>query len=178
MKRIFVSVGIWASAVLVGGICLAANPTKPGSQTTGPASAASGGVNANQRAAQAAAARNAASARRSASQRASTSTSLYGTSNNGYGYSPYGYSPYGYSPYNYGGTTPYIVGYNPYTGQMFMYPYGGGYSPYYSQYGYQNPYYGNSYLGYGYPTAVFANAGQLYGPGPIMQMMGVLQWFQ
>jgi tetratricopeptide (TPR) repeat protein len=103
----------------------------------------------------------------------------------GYSYSPYGYpySPYGssYSPYGYipPGTTPYVLGYNPLTGATFLYPYQGGYNynPYYTP-GYSYPYYRNPYLGYGYPSAVFAPAGQLYGPGPIQQLMGVDHWFR
>ena len=45
-------------------------------------------------------------------------------------------------------------------------------------YGYQYPYYRNPYLGYGYPGAVFAPAGQLFGLGPIQQLMGVGPGFQ
>jgi len=95
----------------------------------------------------------------------------------GYGYSPYGssYSPYGYYP---PGTMPYVLAYNPTTGQTYLYPYSG-YSPnYYSRYGNPYSYYQGSYLGYGYPSAVFAPAGLLYGLGPIQQLMGVGGWFQ
>ena len=67
------------------------------------------------------------------------------------------------------------MGYDPYSGQSYLYP--GGYSNSYSPYGYNGygngyPYYGR-YLGYGYPGAVFANPGQLFGIGPIQQLMGV-----
>ncbi len=91
----------------------------------------------------------------------------------GYGY--YGSYGYPYVPY---GTSPYVLGYDPYSGQAYLYPggYSGGYNPYgYSPYGYgySNPYYGKPYLGYGYPGAVFANPGQLFGLGPIQQLMGV-----
>jgi len=110
----------------------------------------------------------------------------YGYGNNSYyssyGYSPYGYSPYGYSyaPYGYipPGTTPFVLGYNLSTGATFLYPYGGSYSPNYSQYAYPYRYYQNPYLGYGYPAAVFVPADQLYGIGPIQQLMGVGPWFQ
>ena len=75
-----------------------------------------------------------------------------------------------------------MLGYDPYTGQTFLYPYSGGYTPYgyspygyspygYSPYGYRYPYYGNPYLGFGYPAAVFVNPGQLFGLGPIQQSM-------
>jgi hypothetical protein len=93
-----------------------------------------------------------------------------------YGYYPYRgygyYGPYGY-PYAPYGTTPYVLGYNPFTGQSYLYP-GGyyGYSPYGYGYGYRYPYYGG-YLGVGYPAAVFVNPGQLFGIGPIQQLMGV-----
>ena len=138
----------------------------------------------------AASARNAANAAAQAQQNANNQRPYgygyppYGYSPYGspYGYSPYGYSPYGYpySPYGYmpPGTTPYVLGYNPLTGATYLYPYSGGYSSYYPSYGNQYPYYRNPYLGYGYPSAVFAPAGQLYGPGPIQQLMGVGQWFQ
>jgi tetratricopeptide (TPR) repeat protein len=86
-----------------------------------------------------------------------------------YGYYPYRGYGYGY-PY---GTTPYTLGYDPYSGQAYLYP-GGyyGYSPYGYGYGNGYPYYGR-YLGYGYPGAVFINPGQLFGIGPIQQLMGV-----
>jgi tetratricopeptide (TPR) repeat protein len=82
-------------------------------------------------------------------------------------YGNYPYRGYGY-PY---GTTPYVLGYDPYSGQPYLYP--GGYYGY-SPYGYGNgyPYYGR-YLGFGYPGAVFVDPGQLFGIGPIQQLMGV-----
>ena len=61
-----------------------------------------------------------------------------------------------------------MLAYNPWTGAATMYPYTGGYSPYN-----QNP-----YLGYGYPGAVFAPADQIYGLGPVQQLMGVAAWQQ
>lgn len=145
----------------------------------------------------AAAARNAAAARAAAATAAAAASTRqnnhnhhvdgnygnppYGFGNDNY-YSPYGYSPYrqSYSPYGYvpPGTTPYVLGYNPSTGAAFLAPYEGGYSPYYPQYGNQYPYYRNPYLGYGYPAAVFAPAGQLYGLGPIQQLMGVDHLFR
>jgi len=148
-----------------------------------------------QQAAAAAAAKNSAAAAAAATAAASARqnnrnhrldgnyrNSPYGYGNDNY-YSPYGYSPYGYSnsPYGYvpPGATPYVLGYNPSTGASFLAPYSDGYSPYYpQQYGYQYPYYRNPYLGYGYPAAVFAPAGQLYGLGPIQQLMGVDRWSQ
>ena len=182
MKRIFVFVGMWASVVLVVGLCLAADPKRPANQpaaSTWPQPAPAGGgsryvTSPNyRRAAQAAAAAAAARAAARVRQNANNQQPY------GYGYSPYGYSPYAssYSPYGYlsPGTTPYVLGYNPLTGSMFLYPDGGGYSSFYPSYGYQYPYYGNSYLGYGYPGAVFASAAQLYGLGPIQQLMGVGQ---
>lgn len=99
---------------------------------------------------------------------------IYGNYPYGYPYGGYGnYGPYGY-PYAPYGTTPYVLGYDPYSGQAYVYP--GGYNPYgYSPYGYgyQYPYYRNPYLGFGYPGAVFVNPGQLFGIGPIQQLMGV-----
>lgn len=206
MQRILVSVGTWASIVFVAGLCLATDPRRPGNQPAAPASpqpAASGGAGGGFRYAapshnggsNASAYQRAAEARRAA-QAAAAAANVQRNSNNYYsssGYSPYGYSPYGYSPYGYPyspygyyppGTNPYVLGYDPSTGAMFLYPYGGGYSSYYppSSYPYAYPnrysYYRNPYLGYGYPSAVFANAGQLYGLGPIQQLMGVSQWFQ
>ncbi len=200
MKRIFVSMGIGASVMFLAGLCLAANPPQPvppagGLRYGAPPNNGGNGVNANQRAAQAAAAAQRAAAAQAARNNAAAARNAANVQryrNNGYyspygssGYAPYGYSgynPYGYSypPYGYlpPGTTPYILGYNPATGAMFLVPYGGGYSPYYPQSGYQYSNFDNSYLGYGYPSAVFANAGQLYGLGPIQQLMGVSQWFQ
>lgn len=52
--------------------------------------------------------------------------------------------------------------YNPYDSYGYGYS---GYSPYYSPYYYA-------------PPPVFLPAGALYGPGPILQMMGVSHWFQ
>ncbi len=199
MKRIFLWVGAWASVVVIAGVCLAAGPQKPGNQPAVPASpqaAPSGGAGgglryaappsssaAAARAAQAQAAaaaqraaqaRAAAAAQRAAAARSAAASSAQPNPPYGYGnyYSRYGYNPYGYYPY---GTSPYVLGYNPWTGQAYLYPYtGGGYSPYYQQYGYQ-PYYANSYLGYGYPGAVFAPADLLFGPAPIQQLMGMDQ---
>jgi hypothetical protein len=97
------------------------------------------------------------------------------TSPYGYGYGRY-YPPYGYySTYGYipAGATPYVLGYNPWTGSASLYPYAG--SSYNSQYGYQYPYYENSYLGYGYPAPVFVPADQLFGLEPIEQLMGINQ---
>jgi Tfp pilus assembly protein PilF len=154
-----------------------------------------GGVDANRRAAEA---RRAAQARNSAARTPTpqpTTPARNAPSFQGYnGYYPYGYggyrnyyAPYGYSyaPY---GTNPYVMGYDPYSGQTYLSPYAGGYSPNgyspygygyspygYSPYAYRNPYYGNPYLGWGYPGAVFVNPGQLYGVGPIQQLMGVDQ---
>ena len=118
-------------------------------------------------------ARNAAATRVPQPQPSISSSS--GTSNFvNRGYYPYGgygyFSPYGY-PYSPYGTTPYALGYDPYTGQAFIYPYSGGYYGN-SPYAYQYPYYANPNLGFGYPGAVFANAGQLFGLGPIEQLMG------
>ena len=93
---------------------------------------------------------------------------------NGYG-NPYGY-PYGYGYPSYGysyGATPYVMGYDPYTGEAYYYP-AQGYSPYgYSPYGYRHAY--NPFLGWGYPPAVFADASQIYGLGPIQRLMGLNQ---
>ncbi len=138
---------------------------------------------AQQAVAAASAARNAAASAAAsaakAQQNASNQQSYgYGYSPYGYGYSPYGYSPYGYSPYGYSyppGTIPYVLGYDP-SGTTYLAPLGGGYPSYYP--GYQYPYYRNPYLGYGYPGAVFAPAGQLFGLGPIQQLMGVGPGFQ
>gem|GEM_PF-2423117 len=96
-----------------------------------------------------------------------------------YGYYPYGYS--GYNPYwGYGyGTSPW--GYTPYAWSYpYGYSYGGGYL-----YGGLPPYLypGYAYTPFGpvwyqpYPAAAFMPADQLFGPGPIMRMMGVDQWF-
>jgi len=145
-------------------------------------------LDANRRAAQqaaaaAAAARNSAAARNAAvrkntvivPQNVSVPQSYYRTLPYGYGYGnygPYGYPSYGYynSPYGYvpAVTTPYAVGYDPLTGQAFLYPNVG-----YPQYGSSYSYYRNPYLGYGYPAAVFVPAGLLYGLGPIQQLMGL-----
>jgi hypothetical protein len=87
----------------------------------------------------------------------------------GYGYYyPFGYTPNNFSAYYYPpGTVPYVLGYNPYTGATTFYPYAG-----------SSAYYRNPYLGYGYPGAVFVDPGQLYGIGPIQQLMGVGNWAQ
>ena len=131
-------------------------------------------------AARTAAARNAANS----SQNAGNPPGDYQNSAYGYGYSgyysPYRYSRYSYSPYGYPYSPygyippddPHALGYDPLTGQAFYYP-NGSYSTNYSEYGNPYPYYRNPYLGYGYPAAVFVPAGQLYGIGPILQLMGV-----
>ena len=132
------------------------------------------------------AARNAAAnqQRSSEPQRAYDRSSYPGYRDYRSDYSPYysgnygNYSPYSYVPY---GTTPYVLGLGS-NGQAYLYPYTGGYSNYSP---YSNPYYssygsGYSYSGYPYvitPPMVFAPAGQLYGLGPIQQLMGVDQWF-
>jgi tetratricopeptide (TPR) repeat protein len=94
------------------------------------------------------------------------------------GYSPYGYSPYGSSQYGY---SPY--GYSPYGSSSYGYsPYSyGNYSPYgypsVSPYGY-NPYGRGAYWpNYAYSAPVFMPAGMLFGTGPIMQQMGIADWF-
>ncbi len=66
-----------------------------------------------------------------------------------------------YAPYN-----P-LTGYSPLTSPIFLNPYAGVTASYYPQYG---------YLGYGYPSAVFASPGQLYGVAPIQQLMGTAPW--
>ena len=159
-----------------------------------------GGVDTNRRAAdarhaaqaaaaQAVAAQAAAAARRAAARPvtpvrpATPSTSVSPNNGFGYGYGRYYprysygfYGGYGYptTPY---GTSPYVLGYDPYSGQSYLYPYNGGYGYGYSPYGYRSPYY-IPYLGFGYPGAVFANPGQLFGIGPIQQLMGVGPGFQ
>ena len=192
MKHILVLVGVWASVGFIAGVCLATDPRKPSNQPAAPASPPPAPSTAGSRYAAPAnygafidANRRAAEARRT-SQAAAANAQQNGNHQhvdrhfpylpNGYGssYSPYGYSPYGYMP---PGTTPYVLGYDPLTGMAFLYPLGASYSSYYSPfYGYQRPYYRNPYLGFGYPAAVFAPAGQLFGPGPIQQLMGVDQW--
>jgi tetratricopeptide (TPR) repeat protein len=76
-----------------------------------------------------------------------------------YGYDPYyGYYPYGgygYSPYDYN-----------YGGYGYPYPYGGAYGP-------ATPYY---YPWTPFPPPIFMPAGDLFGPAPIMRMMGMDQW--
>jgi hypothetical protein len=207
MKRVFVIGGAWSLVLVIGSICLAVDPKKQTNQpAASPAPAASGGLrylppsnNSGlidttrraadaRRAAQAAAARAAAAQNAAAGQAArSTSTTPSSRSSqynsnypySGYGYSSYGYnSPYGY-PYSPYGTTPYMMAYDPYTGATYFIPYQGGYSPYsnYSPYANRYAYYSNPNLGYGYPGAVFVNPGQLYGLGPIQQLMGVYGWF-
>jgi hypothetical protein len=178
MKHIFLLVGTWASVVVVAGICLAANPAKPVNQ---PAATPSNSANYNRAAAAARRAAQTQAAAAAAQQAAARNAAATATRQNrpyGYGYSTY--SPYGYySPYRYvpPWATPYVLGYNSWTGTPYLYPYtGGGYSSYYPEYGYQYAYpnYG-TYLGYGYPGAVFAPADQLFGPGPVLQLMGVGQ---
>jgi hypothetical protein len=105
----------------------------------------------------------------SPSNSANRNNGYYPGYNNGYGYYN-GYSGYGYP----NGTAPYGLGYYP-DGTPYLYPlnpsYGyGGYG--YGNYGgygyYQRPYY--------YPPFAFADGSQLFGPGPILRMMGVDQW--
>ncbi len=189
MNRIFAVGVVWILTFVVGGVC-SADPRRQNTQNTqapspppapskatqriGPGASARSyppPANANNRAAQAAAAaRSAAAAQVPLVQPASLAASSTSTYNNR-GYFPYGYfGLYGYYPY---GTTPYAVGYNPYTGQTYLYSALGGYYPYgYSPYAYNYGYFANPYLGYGYPGAVFANPGQLFGLGPIQQLLG------
>ncbi len=83
------------------------------------------------------------------------------------------YSPYNQAPY--GTTYPYAYsGYN----SQYVYPYNSGYAnPYYASYGNGYSYGSNPYMNFNYPPMVFAPAGQLYGLGPIQQLMGVDGWF-
>jgi tetratricopeptide (TPR) repeat protein len=165
MNRIIAAGGAWSLFLVLGGVCLAADQKRPGTQPA----PSQPQPKASQAAAQAAAARSAAAARLPTLQPAISSSS--GTSNYFYrGYYPYG--GYGYYPYSLYGTSPYVLGYDPYSGQAYLYP--GGYSPY----AYRYPYFTNPYLGFGYPDAVFANPGQLFGLGPIQQLMGGNQGFQ
>ena len=88
------------------------------------------------------------------------------------------------SPY-YGGQRSYPVVYNPWApsngygygngypnGYSYGEPYSSYYSPY-SSYGY-TPY---SPYGYAYGAPVFLSPWTMFGPGPIMRMMGVDSWF-
>jgi hypothetical protein len=165
--------------VLSAGVGQAANPKANNTPQYAPSNGAWPGSYPNDRsnytpavaaarraAAQQAAARQAAARQAAARQAAATanSTTPNSQSTNYYpGYGSYGYSPYNY--YSSYGYSPYGYGYSPY-----------GYSSYspggYSGYSYATPYYGNYALGYGYPAAVFVSPWQLYGPGPIQQMMG------
>jgi tetratricopeptide (TPR) repeat protein len=71
---------------------------------------------------------------------------------NSYGYNPYyDYAPYYGSSYDYG-------------------PYGYGY-------GYNNSLYWPYYQAWRFPPPIFMPAGELFGPGPILRMMGVAPWF-
>jgi tetratricopeptide (TPR) repeat protein len=211
MNRIFVVGGAWSMVLVIGGLCWAADQKRQGNQpapqapppANTPGFTPGGGMryippnkgntNTNPRAAEAAAARAAAAARNSPPATPVVPQPTAPSPNrhyypSGYPYGGYGYyAPYGY-PYSPYGTTQYVLGYDPYTGQTFLYPYSGGYTPYgyspygyspygYSPYGYRYPYYGNPYLGFGYPSAVFVNPGQLFGLGPIQQLMGAYQGF-
>ena len=212
MKRVLVAGGVWGVILVIGAICLAADPKRQGNQpTTQPAARYEGGAagatsNGPRFVPPSAASTNSSSASRQAdairaaqTAQAAKVSAAFGApaqirplgsqppaiqpvqpvrinpSSFAFGYFPYrGYGYYGpfgnpYAPY---GTTPYVLGYDPYSGQAYLYP--GGYNPYgYSPYGYQSPYYRNPYLGYGYPGAVFVDPGQLFGIGPIQQLMGV-----
>jgi tetratricopeptide (TPR) repeat protein len=192
MNRNFVLGGAWSLALSIGVVCVAADTNRQNNQPVpppapranqGPATGGgrfavqpsnNGNNDAARRAAQsAAAARNAAAARVLQPQLTtpSGSGSSYSIFRGYYPYGGYGYfSPYGY-PYSPYGTTPYALGYDPYSGQAYLYPYSGGYYGN-SPYAYRYPYYTNPYLGFGYPGAVFANPGQLFGLGPIEQLMG------
>ena len=184
MKRIGVLVGVWLALGMIADIGRAVDPKKTGNQggasqvplqpphsTSRYGSPGGSPYNARrsaaaQRAAQSTAAQQAAAHNSSTAIRPSASQpNRYQTPSPGYAYG--GYYPHysnSYSPYSYfwPGTTPYVLGYNPWTGSTYFYPYGSsGYSSLYPYSAYQYPYYGNSYLGYGYPAAVFVPAGAL-----------------
>jgi tetratricopeptide (TPR) repeat protein len=96
--------------------------------------------------------------------------------------SVYVYSPYGYASYPYGGSYAYgcYPSYGGYgSGYSYGYPYGAAYPYGATPYSYFYPAY--SPFGPGwyspYSAAAFTPADQLFGPAPIMRMMGVDQWF-
>ncbi len=166
MKRVLVLGGGWSLVLTIGSVCLAADAKRQGNQpapSQSPAANSSGG-DTNRRAAEARRAAQAAASRAAAARPALAPqpSRPAPTVPSAFGYGDYGY----YVP---SGTTPYVMSYDPYSGQAYLYPYSGGYSPY----GYQNLYYGNPYLGFSYPGAVLADPSQLYGIGPIQQLMGV-----
>ncbi len=108
----------------------------------------------------------------------SATTPSTSSANASYSYNPYygsgyyyGNGPLGLGLYSYGQTySPYA--YSPY--EAYYSPYAYSYSsPYsYSPYSY-SPYARTSYGGYSaYAGPIFYPFGQLYGPGPVMQMLG------
>ena len=205
MRRVYTIGGAWVAILMLAGDCLAGDPNQAarnaqaaqaaraqqamGTRSSQPyaspqqySAAQPNQAARNAAAAQAARAqaamgqsRQSAAAQAAAAVQAAANSSPYPYPY-GYGSPGYGYYRYRY-PYGPNGSTQYILGYDPYSGQSYLIPNPGGYSPY-SPYGYRNPYYNNPYLGFGYPGAVFVNPGQLYGVGPIQQLMGVGGWFQ